>query len=110
MLFTESIKANSDFRRIYGRGKSFAGHILVLYCRKNKLGKNRLGITVGTKVGNAVVRNRIKRRIREAYRSYENVVHNGLDIVVVARSKAVGAEYRELCDQLLTLLKKCGAC
>ena len=63
-----TLKENYEFRRLYQRGKSAAGGTMVLYCRKNKLDHNRLGLTASTKLGHAVVRNRCRRRLREVYR------------------------------------------
>ena len=100
MVFTQSLKQNHLFRRLYQRGKSSAGRCVVVYCRKNGLDCNRLGITAGTKVGHAVVRNRIRRRIREAYRLSESEYRRGYDIVVVARSRAAVATYQEIADCL----------
>ena len=68
MKHTVSLKQNHQFRRLYSKGKSAVSPTLALYCRKNRLGYSRLGVTVGTKVGKAVRRNRTRRRIREAYR------------------------------------------
>ena len=65
MKNTISLKENHEFRRLYHRGASSAGRHLVLYCRKNKLGCNRLGLTVSAKLGKAVQRNRVKRLFRE---------------------------------------------
>ena len=96
MVFTQSLKQNHLFRRLYQRGKSSAGRCVVVYCRKNGLSYNRLGITAGTKVGHAVVRNRIRRRIREAYRLSESEYRRGYDIVVVARTRAAYADYWEI--------------
>ena len=67
MKNTVSLKENHEFRRLYHRGTSSAGRHLVLYCRKNRLGHNRLGVTVSVKLGHAVVRNRARRRLREVY-------------------------------------------
>ncbi len=94
MKKTVSIKENKDFRRLYYRGKSVANDVLVLYYRKNNLPCCRLGLTVSGKVGKAVVRNRIRRLIKESYRIIEDKVPLGLDIVVVARTKAAGADYK----------------
>ena len=82
-----TLKKNSDFRRLYAKGKSSANRYLVVYCRRNGRGVNRMGYTVSAKLGGAVVRNRVRRRLREIA---------GWDIVVVARSRAVRSEYREL--------------
>ncbi len=108
MVFTQSLKQNHLFRRLYQRGKSAAGRYVVVYCRKNGLDYNRLGLTVGTKVGHAVVRNRIRRRIREAYRLSEQSYLRGYDIVVVARGRAADATYREIADCLWAMSQKLG--
>jgi ribonuclease P protein component len=62
---TVSLKENHIFRRLYQKGKSAVTPFMVVYCRPNRLGHNRLGITTSTKLGKAVVRNRCRRRIRE---------------------------------------------
>lgn len=108
MVFTQSLKQNHLFRRLYQRGKSAAGRYVVVYCRKNSLDYNRLGLTVGTKVGHAVVRNRIRRRLREAYRLSEARFVSGYDIVVVARTRAADATYQELSQGLLSAMDKLG--
>lgn len=89
-----SIKENSDFKRLYYRGKSVVKKRIVLYYRKNRFNYNRLGITVSSKVGNAVVRNRIRRLIRENYRLSD--INNGYDIVIVARSAAAFSDFSEI--------------
>ena len=65
MRFSHSMKENSLFRRLYARGKSAANSYLVIYCRKNGSTENRIGYTVSKKLGHAVVRNRVRRRLRE---------------------------------------------
>ncbi len=96
MVSTKSLKQNHLFRRLYQKGKSSAGRCLVVYCRKNGLDHNRLGLTTGTKLGHAVVRNRIRRRIREAYRLSESSYVLGYDIVIVARHRAAEADFQEI--------------
>ena len=91
-----TLKKNSDFRRLYAKGKSAVTPYLVLYARPNRLGENRLGYTVSVKLGHAVVRNRVRRRLREIYRLNAPQLRQGHDIVIVARSRAVGSEYRKL--------------
>ena len=108
MDHTVSLKLNHVFRRLYSRGKSAVNPCLALYCRKNNLGYTRLGITVGVKVGKAVVRNRTRRRIREAYRLHEDRFLPGYDLVVVARVKAGHSRYREIERSLLSLAGKLG--
>lgn len=103
-----TVKQNSDFRRIYRRGRSAVSGGVVVYCLKNRQGMSRLGVTVSTKLGHAVVRNRIRRRLREIYRLNEGRFRTGFDIVVVARSRAVTAEYAELEKDYLSLADKLG--
>ena len=91
-----TLKKNSDFRRLYAKGKSAVTPWLVLYARRNRLGENRVGYTVSAKLGHAVVRNRVRRRLREIYRLNAPALRQGYDLVVVARARAVGAPYRKL--------------
>ena len=107
MKFSSSLKLNHIFRRLY-RSPGQADGYLVLYARKNRLGCNRIGITVSKKLGHAVIRNRTRRRLREIYRLNEEKFQPGWDIVVVARSRAVDARFDRLTKSYLTLAKKAG--
>ena len=91
-----TIKENYEFRRMYAKGKSGVSSCLVVYYRKNRLGHNRLGVTVSTKLGHAVVRNRVRRRIREIFRLSQGKMKQGYDVIVVARTRAVSADYWEI--------------
>lgn len=101
MKYTVSMKENRDFRRLFARGRSTAEKFLAVYYSKNRLGCNRLGLTVGVKLGNAVTRNRIKRLIREAYRLHEQEFALGIDIIVVARSRAAYATLKNIEKSLM---------
>lgn len=103
---TQTIKKNVDFRKVYRRGQSHVGRYLVVYLLKNRLGENRLGITVSKKVGNSVTRNRVRRLIKESFRKYEDTLTPGYDIVVVARVVANRADYRQIDRALSKLLEK----
>ena len=105
MQFSESLKKNDDFQQVYKTGKSYANKYLVMYVSKNQLPGNRLGISVSKKVGNSVVRHRVKRLIKESYRLQENIFNSGLDIVVIARNNAAGFTYQEAESALLHLWK-----
>lgn len=107
MKFSSSLKLNHIFRRLY-RTNGVADAYLVLYARRNRTSVNRVGITVSKKLGKAHVRNRTRRRIREVYRLNEERFRPGWDIVLVARSKAVDAEFSKLTMSCLTLAKKAG--
>jgi ribonuclease P protein component len=108
MEHTVSMKENHLFRRLYAKGKSAAAPSLAVYVRPNSSRRNRLGLTVGTKVGKAVCRNKVRRRIREAYRTHESQMAPGWDIVVVARVRSAFASYGEIERDLLRLLDKLG--
>ena len=86
MLFTETLNQNADFQRLYRSGAFCSLGSALIYVKPNGLPCNRLGITAGKKIGNAVKRNRAKRIIRAAYAAAELKLPIGLDIVVVARS------------------------
>ena len=107
MKFSGSLKLNHIFRRLYAS----AGHsnsYLVLYARKNRGQTNRVGVTVSKKLGGAVVRNRVRRRLREVYRLHEAAFAPGWDIVVVARSRCIGAPFSKLTEAYLSLAEKAG--
>ncbi len=106
MIFTDPLKLNHVFRRLYAKGDCAVGGFLVLYCRRNGTGRSRLGITSGTKLGHAVVRNRARRRLREAYRLNEHRLKPGYDIVLVARHAAVDGDFAELQRSFLRQCKK----
>lgn len=108
MKFSKSLKLNHLFRKLYRKGKSAAGKYLVLYCRRNGTQENRIGLTVSAKLGHAVVRNKVRRRLREIYRLHEDRFQPGWDIVVVARSRAVGAPYKKLEKNYLSLADSLG--
>ena len=107
MKFSSALKLNHIFRRLYAT-QGYANGMLVLYARPNRLGVNRVGITTGKKLGHAVVRNRARRRLREVYRLNEALFKPGYDIVVVARSRCVTADFQKLTQAYLTLAKKAG--
>ena len=108
MEFSKSLKLNHMFRRLYSKGQSCANGHLVMYCRKNGTQENRIGLTVSAKLGHAVVRNKVRRRLREIYRLHEAEFQPGWDLVVVARSRAVQASYQKLESAYLHLARKLG--
>lgn len=108
MLFSQSLKFNHVFRRLYRSGKSAANRYLVLYCRKQKAQGNRVGITVNAKLAHAVQRNRVRRQLREIYRLHEAEFLPGYDLVVVVRSRAIGAPYGKLEKAYLALAGQLG--
>ena len=108
MKYSESLKKNRDFRTVYRDGKSYANRLLVMYTLKNDSDRNRLGISVSKKVGNSVVRHRVTRLIREAYRLNRANIDVGYDIVIVARPSSKDKKCQDIESALMHLcgLKK----
>ena len=97
------LKKNGAFQYVYRRGKSVACRDLVMLCAKSR--GLQVGISVSKKVGKAVVRNKVKRRLRECFRPYLGDVKNGL-YVIVARPSAAGATFQSLQRDVDYLLRK----
>ena len=106
MKHTVALKQNHEFRRLYSKGRNAASPYFAVYCRKTGRPYSRLGLTTGVKLGNAVKRNRVRRRIRELYRTNESKLRPGYDIVMVARTRAIFARYSDLESSFLRLMKK----
>ncbi len=98
MTDTVTLKSNSDFRRIYARGKAYTNPALVIYVMKNRAGICRIGITTSKKIGNAVERNRSKRVIRAAFSQLKNEIDGGFDIIFVARGRTKHTKSTVLCE------------
>ena len=102
----ESIKSNRDFVKIYREGKSYVNKLLVMYAVPSLTGgEGRIGISVSKKVGNSVVRHRVKRLIRESYRLNYKRFQNGYDIIVIARNTAKDKGYSDIEGALLHLAR-----
>lgn len=105
MVFTESLKKNSDFQLVFKKGKSKANKYFVMYVLKNETDKNFIGISVSKKVGNSVVRHRIKRLLKESYRLHENMFNSGLNIVIIARKGSDELDFHQIESSLMHLMK-----
>lgn len=108
MKFTDTLKQNYEFHRLYSKGRSAVTPCLVVYARQSRKKRNRIGFTVSTKLGHAVVRNRVRRRLREIYRLHEAEFVPGTELVIVARTRAAGADYALLERNLLSACGKLG--
>lgn len=106
MKNTVPLKKNSEFLRLYKRGKFFVGKFMVLYIFANRSEFNRIGITVSRKFGKSVKRNRVRRLIKESYRFYESFIKVGYDLVFVARSSDQTPDYLNVKKEMKFLLKK----
>ena len=107
MEYSDSLKKNNEFQRVYRKGTSQANRYLVMYVLENhdRHMENRLGISVSKKVGNSIVRHRLTRLIRESYRLQEDMFSSGRDIVVIARGAAKGKNYRDIESALIHLAR-----
>ena len=102
-----SLKSKTDFDHVYEKGKIFGNRNFTLRYVKNGKDANRLGIVVSKKVSNrAVHRNRIRRQIREAYRSTENAVKQGYDLIITDKPSCLGEDYSVLSRSLNHLFYK----
>ncbi|MGH4051685.1 MAG: ribonuclease P protein component [Clostridium sp.] len=102
------IRKNTEFRTVYRKGKSFSNILLVLYIYKNSKDINRCGISVSKKVGNSVIRGRVKRLISESYRLNNEGLKTGHDLVFIARNPSNTKTYKEIEAALTKLIKKAG--
>lgn len=101
------LKENRDFRRVFARGKSSATGRIVLYWIPKREGVFRVGFSVSKKVGNAVVRNRLKRTLRAIFLKYEDIlIPHLVDIVVVCRQGSATATFDELETDVSKLLRR----
>ena len=102
------LRANADFQRVRRMGKSVANRWLVLVWVPNQLAHSRFGFAVGKKLGGAVQRNKIKRRLREQLRLHlkANQLRSGMDVVIIARHATKEADYDTLHYALNRLLSR----
>lgn len=101
------VKKNSDFQMVFQQGTSFANRQFVVYqLSKEKQPYFRIGLSVSKKLGNAVVRNRTKRLIRQVFTELKEDINIGNDYVIIARKPCVELEYEEFKKSLIHVLKR----
>jgi ribonuclease P protein component len=103
---TVSLKKNSRFQNVYKNGISAANRYLVMVILRNGCQNVRLGVTVSKKVGKSVIRSRVTRLIKEAYRLNEKKFKTGFDIVFIARGQAAFSKFSDIEASVLRLAKK----
>ncbi|MGE0882390.1 MAG: ribonuclease P protein component [Blastocatellales bacterium] len=103
----KSLRNSKQFRRVYDQGQRFHTSLFSAFILKNDSGEQRIGITVTKKIGNAVVRNRCKRRLREAFRRQSESLMNlaGVDLVINAKASLAEADFTQLVDALAKTLE-----
>ena len=97
-----------DFDRAYRQGTAYRRKLFSVHAFPNELGTPRLGLSVSRKVGNAVTRNTVRRRLKEVFHSALPEVPGDLDLVVSARPAAAEATVRELSEEFVRALRKLG--
>ena len=106
MQITERLRKSEEFARVYQTGRAKSDGRFVLYASENADGRTRLGVSVSKKVGNSVVRHRIKRLVKEAWRVSETQFRAGFDYVVVARGAAAQADFHDTDRSLRKLAER----
>lgn len=101
------LRNRADFSRVYRHGKSFANHQFVVYwSRKKEVEQFRVGVSVSKKVGNAVVRNRMRRLVKEIVRHHQHEIVEHMDLIFIVRKGALDKSYQELEKSVLHVLRK----
>lgn len=101
------VKDNKEFQVIFKKGKSFANRQLVIYYMEKENQEHfRIGLSVGKKIGNAVVRNRIKRYLRQAFHELEKDILPTYDMIIIARQPTKDLSFYEMKKSLTHLLSK----
>ncbi|MDP8219476.1 MAG: ribonuclease P protein component [Candidatus Theseobacter exili] len=95
-----------DFQKIFSQGNKVVGKVLILYFAEEESPVRKLGVIVTKKMGNAVVRNSLKRKIKEAFRINKECFPSGTSIVVISRTAAKTASFSEIEQDLVTLAKQ----
>ena len=104
---SETLRRSADYLKCYRRGRRLRGPLARLHYAPNDLGHPRLGITASRKVGKAVVRNRLKRRVRETYRRWPGRGSlPAVDLVVHLEPAAGGSRYEEIASELRGMLQR----
>ena len=101
-----SVHKNHRFQEIRRKGNSVSNKLVVVCVDNNHLSYSRFGFSVSKRIGNAVVRNRVKRRLKEAVRQQFHEIQTGKDIVFIARSPIKYADYQEIDKACARLLRR----
>lgn len=100
------LKKNYEFKKVYNEGRYYVEKYVVMYIIMNNSASNRVGFSVSKKVGNSVVRNRVKRLMKEVYRKHYDHTKLGYDMVFTARVGSGSADYRMIEKNMISILNK----
>ncbi len=98
------IKKPEDFNRIIHQGTMKKNKEFVIYCEKNDLGYDKYGISVGKKIGKAVIRNKYKRKIRAIVDQYKKDYQNSQNYIIILRKTCLECTYQEMKDSFFKLM------
>lgn len=102
------ITKSRDYKEVFEKGESVATRGLVLYRIPNNLQQNRAGFIASKKVGNAVVRNRVRRLLKEAFRSVTGELAGSYDMVFIARPQTAAYDYAQAATEMKRVLQRGG--
>ena len=102
----ERLTLKSEYRFVFKTGEKFVGRHFICYLVRRENEGSKLGFAVSRKVGKAIVRNRIKRYLREFYRTHRSGFSTGFWLVIVARPAAAGLRYPQCVEAVEKLLKR----
>jgi len=103
-----SLTASPEFERVYRKGAVYRGRLFSVHVLPNSVGSPRLGLSVSKKVGTAVKRNYVRRRLKEVFRSSSGKLWGDLDFVISARPAAAEASFEELNEEFIRSLRRLG--
>ncbi|MDR7871409.1 MAG: ribonuclease P protein component [Tissierellaceae bacterium] len=102
------LRKNMEFKKVYSVGKKIWNRNFILYIKKNKLDETRVGFTITKRHGNSVVRNKIRRRLKESYRLNFDNVKTGYDLVFIPKQNILDISYKELENSMVHIMKIAG--
>lgn len=104
----KTLKKNYEFKNVLSKGKFYISKHVTMYVKNNNKKENYVGIAVSTKLGKAVIRNRVKRLIRESYRLEKNSIKKGFDIVFLWNKKSIikGVSCNDIHSEIIELFDK----
>ena len=100
------IRNKFEFNRVYSKGSSYVNHLMVIHVISADNIKGKVGFAVGKKIGNAVIRNRIKRLMREVYRISRHEIQTNVSIILIARKPLIESKFNVVHKGFINLCKK----
>ena len=100
------IRNKFEFNRVYSKGRSYVNHFMIIHIINSDTVRGKVGFAVGKKIGNAVVRNRIKRLMREAYRLNQHEISQNVSMILIARKPLVDVKFHLLNGAFVNICKR----